>query len=177
MGRTIGERGNSAPRRSLAAIGCQPHKQRDGVGYNKGMPDYLVRCGDLTFYVECKWATTKFYFSKISTAQRLWLATKPETSFLWLLLGDTIRSRTNPRRAYLIPWVEWLLIEGRFRAAKVKGMSNAQPKTPKAARHPGFTAKIALSRFALDWKGNKTWAFPAHNPIWDLLNKGDIYNG
>jgi len=101
--------------------------------------------------VEVKAASTSFPFKDFSASQRNWLRDNPDNpKFLWLCMGNSIRSKTRPRKTWMMPLIMFLQWEQEL---KVEG------RLSLPYNHLG------LNEYELEWAGKRTWTVPASHPL------------
>lgn len=176
------ERGNPEIVRTFKAIGGFAEKKTDlwhavnalrfargDVGTIEieegGHPDYTVLVPPFGFFVEVKSAAANLPLAAITPKQRAWLDEFQSISWLWLFMGTAIHARTNPRRAWLVPWSQWRRVEARLSAHGLKGLPYALPHR-RMHRDLGLSAGQLLKRFALEWQGDGAWTIPPKHPFW-----------
>lgn len=169
-----------------------PVLQRQGRGRLihtplQGRPDYWVQAPPVYFYVEAKDGGPNLNFGQIEQEQRDWMTSGPWVmrngiktwpyrhynypmrSFLWLWFGERIGGVDNPRRAYLIPWYEYLDIEMDFREAGLAGMAYLQAKE-LCHREAGLCAVERLEPYELEWLSDRVWGIPTRHIFWRRLD-------
>jgi hypothetical protein len=176
------ERGNPEVARSFQAVGGFAEKKTDlwnalnALRHERGEsgvldvepgghPDYTVLVPPYGFFVEVKWAESNFALADLAPRQREWLDTYRDISWLWLFMGTAINARERPRRAWLVPWRTWLVMEGRLAAAGLKGLPYSTPHR-REHRAQGLSACELLQRYALEWAGAGIWTIPPAHPFW-----------
>mgnify|MGYP001600416951 CR=1 FL=1 len=134
-----------------------------------GHPDYYwLLKPDFGGYIEAKWVKDRFPFSRIKENQREWLNGWPESSWFWLWMGDDVRGAGGSlrRRAWLIPWPDWLEVEAHAQQHDLVSLPYDREQAHFVAeREHGLSAVELLARHELEWAGNGRWSFPAAHPF------------
>ncbi|MCX6068195.1 MAG: hypothetical protein NT121_21005, partial [Chloroflexi bacterium] len=118
------------------------------------------------------------YFSEINPEQRGWLdswdsaASGGLGAFLSIGLIMPAVSRTILAAIWVIPWQEWLVIEGNWRAYKTSGvgiMPELYKRAPKVPRELYLNAYPGFDRFKIFRKeeadGRPGWQFRDEHPL------------
>ena len=147
----------------------------------KGRPDILaLGTSHKSLVIECKMvppparegAAPTFELASIEPKQRRWLTQYDKDSRPWdsddiyrsyLALctsTGTAGSINTPRRAWLIPWMDWLLFE--FALDDVKQGHKSIPLynkkgQPRALQTAGFCLIDRLTQYELEWWPNEEW--------------------
>ncbi len=162
------------------------HKQEGAkkVHPRKADPDFTIISPPygLGFMIEVKKAEAStpsyFPFTKIEPHQRETLARfGGAQSFLWLYMGESLRHPDIPRRAWLIPWLKWLMIESRLKEYGLNCLNYHEPNAVKA-RNLGLGAVKLLADYQLtpskyfglnsENRGVLIWLIPSSNPFWNM---------
>lgn len=127
-------------------------------------PDYVYTLGPVGGFIEAKAGDTCFPFSNLKPNQRAWLdamSARGLRCHLWLWLGDRIGGKKNPRKAWLVDWVDWLLLEGQI--TERKSLSYLE-------------ACFRLPDWELEWLGQQRWGIPPRHPFWIVSQPLFLFN-
>lgn len=184
----------TATRHALMSRGYRPFHPTDGilcpkchsriVPPSKGRPDLLIlHPSGGSAVCEVKDVNhakreNALYFSEIKPEQREWLdswdssASSGLGAFLSIGLILPAVSRTILASVWVIPWQEWLVIEGNWKAYKTAGvgiMPEMYRRPPKVPRELYLDTYPGLERFKIFRKeeadGRPGWQFKDEHPL------------
>jgi len=145
-------------------------------GPGSGKPDYTWLLPPRGGYLEVKGADSNFSFSEISDKQRYWLTYGPpeaeivwpgwkDVNFLWLFMGTArVGASENGRRAWMIPWRDWLKFELQCWEAGLKGLAYSMPHKLEH-REAGLSACELLRQYEVYWN-HGAWDIHMDHPFW-----------
>ena len=120
-----------------------------------GRADYDCTLGHVGFKIEVKYAEKSFALSQFREEQRKWarwyVLDRHGLYFLWLCMGNGIRSKVHPRRTWMLPLRGWLAIEAYLLTYQKSLPYLAEKGHSKEMQRGRVDAVHLLQDFELDW--------------------------